>query len=48
MAVKISKNDRYGGWDDTKNLLRNYVPKGFKEELAEKYDLYLEPKAKGR
>ena len=29
-------------------LLEAFVPEEFKEELAEKYDLYLEPKAKGR
>ena len=29
-------------------LLNAFVPDKFKEELAEKYDLYLEPKAKGR
>ena len=29
-------------------LLEAFVPEEFQEELAEKYDLYLEPKAKGR
>lgn len=29
-------------------LNSSFVPEEFKEELAEKYDLYLEPKAKGR
>ena len=34
--------------DLSDELLEAFVPEEFKEELAEKYDLYLEPKAKGR
>ena len=34
--------------DDACDWLLEDIPAEFQEELAQKYDLYLEPKAKGR